>query len=292
MGGGGERRDRAPLAARAVFPSRATSQLVSRPGRHGRSRAAVFERRGNGARVSGRTGRGDRPRRVFSGDRHADHALAGSADDRGVAGGDSRAAGVRRAVLSAGAAIVRAGRCVGGAAHHAAAGEPDRHSRGAGVWPAGIRDQPLSRAQRRAARSGVSAVHRAEQLLDAIGLVGLPSAWTDTHRRRLFRAAGRDFGWHLGLLLLAGADDHLAGAADRPSAGRFGEGLGGDRSDSGDPGRAGGERRTGAGSADRRRHRGSRPDVPLPRRTAGARQFVADHPQRRGGGTARAAGRR
>ena len=55
---------------------------------------------------------------------------------------------------------------------------------------------------------------------------------------------------HVGLLLVAGADDHLAGAADRPGAGRFGEGLGGDRSDSGDSGRAGGERGAGAGSAE------------------------------------------
>ena len=77
---------------------------VSRPGRHGRSGATVFERRGNGAGVSGGAGRGNCPRRVLSGDRHADHACAGCADDRGVAGGDSGAVGVRGVVLSAGAA--------------------------------------------------------------------------------------------------------------------------------------------------------------------------------------------
>ena len=53
--------------------------------------------------------------------------------------------------------------------------------------------------------------------------VGLTAAGTGAGRRRLFRSARRDFDRHLGLLLLAGTDDHLADTPNRPRAGRFGE---------------------------------------------------------------------
>ena len=62
-----------------------------------------------------------------------------------------------------------------------------------------------------------------------------------------FVLQGDDFRRHVGALFMAGADDHLAGAADRPRARGFGQGVGRDRAHSGDSRGAG--RKRGAGAA-------------------------------------------